>query len=143
MSKRTIRIKLEVKNPNKFLKLCKNIVDYHLQQGVNSPFTGTMPVNMADYANLLNRATQKREEALEYYAKAEAAMQESRMLIGTDLGQTLNTGPSLYSLTNLIKRYLLVIYDSTPDTLSLWGFNVVIGTAKFIGRRKKEKQPVT
>ncbi len=93
---------------------------------------------MKDYADKVSRAGQKREEALEHYAIAEAAMFESRKIIGRAPGQSSNTEGTLFNLTASLKKILLVLNRTNPEALSLWGFDVVVGIAKNPGRRKKK-----
>ena len=137
MAKRTVQIKLETQKPEIFLKVCEDIVAQNTALGITSPFADGTLVNMANYAATVALARQKREEALEHYAIAEAAMAESRKLIGTGAGQTSLTPGTLFNLTGSIKKILLALNQVNPEALSLWGFNVVVRMAKNPGRRKK------
>jgi len=138
MGKRTVKAKLNTNKPDTFLKLCEDVVTYNNTLGATSPFADGEFVNMTDYADKVSRARQKREEALEHYAIAEAAMFESRKIIGRAPGQSSNTEGTLFNLTASLKKILLVLNRTNPEALSLWGFDVVVGIAKNPGRRKKK-----
>ncbi len=138
MSRRLTRIKIEKRNPDEFLKLCQAIVDYNTLLGAASPFADGTIVIMTQYADRATRARQKREEALEHYAIAEAAMFESRQLMGDAPGQSVTTEGTLYNLTVNVKKLLLVLNRTNPEALSLWGFDVVVSTSKKTGPKKKK-----
>jgi hypothetical protein len=137
MSRRTINVKVEPANSEKFLELCEAIIAHHTLLGAASPFADGTIVNMTNYTDRATRARQKREEALELYAAAEAAMYESRQLIGVAPGQTVLTEGTLYNQTINAKKILLVLNRTNPEALSPWGFDVVVRIAKKTGPKKK------
>ena len=135
MARRTIKITLKPQNSENFLELCQTLSEQNATLGAASPLADGSVTDMAAYNDLLTRASQKREEALELYAAAHAAMYESRVLIGTATGQTINTPDTLFYHTARIKKYLLVLNNENPEALSPWGFDVVVREA----RRPKRK----
>jgi len=137
MAKRVTRIKLPIRDPETFLTLCEDIVEQNNELGATSPFAGDDLVNMTKYADRVTLARQKRTEALEHYAIAEAAMGHYRELVGIHKGQDIQTIGTLYNVTANIKKILLAINNVNPEALSLWGFDVVVRSAKNPGRRKK------
>lgn len=137
MGKRTVTIKLSKANPEKFLTLLEDIVEQNTDLGPASPFASGDLVDMPAFAARVAAARAKRNEALQYYAQAEAAMDESRYLLGTAAGQKITTTGTCYNVSNRIKRILLSVHDDNPEELSLWGFDVVVREAKRPGRKKK------
>jgi hypothetical protein len=136
MGRRTVRINLQTGNPDKFLELCKAIVEHNDALGASSPLASGDIIDMAAYSNTLAQAVEARESALELYARAEAAMAQSRQLMGMAPGQSSTTPGTLYNLTLQIKKLLLVLETENPEALSHWGFDVVIRMAKSRGKKK-------
>lgn len=137
MARRTVNVKIEIRKPEDFLALCEAVLEKHLALGAASPFAAGDLVDMTDYQNRLTQARQKRNEALEYYAMAEAAMAQSRHLIGSHTGQYSTTPGTLLNSTLNIKKILLALNTINPEALSEWGFNVVVGLAKSPKSKKK------
>lgn len=137
MSRRTVNIKIQPQLPESFLELCQNLIDRNTQLGSASPLADNTLVNMDQLNDLTTLARQKRNEALEHYAIAEAAMFESRRLIGYAPGQTVITEDTLYNLVINAKQALLVLNRQNPEALSLWGFDVVVKTSRKTGPKKK------
>lgn len=136
MARRTIKINLQARNPEKFLTLCDDIVEKNAELGASSPLADGQLLDMSDFAVLAAKARALREKALEHYAQAEAAMEESRRLIGINDGQTIDTPETLLFYVNRIKKWLLALSPVNPKELSPWGFNVVVGEAKNPKKRK-------
>ena len=136
MARRTIKINLQARNPEKFLTLCEAIVTKNTTLGPSSPLADGELLDMVQYADQMSRAKALREKALEHYALAEAAMYESRNLIGINDGQTVDTPETLLFYTNRIKKWLLALAPVNPKELSPWGFDVVVGEAKKPKRKK-------
>ena len=138
MARRTVRVTIAKRNPEKFLKLCEDIVERNTELGSSSPLADGDVGDMAEFAAQVAEARAQREMALEYHALAEAAMYESRKLMGIANGQTVTTpGTLLYSATR-IKKLLLVLSTINPYEVNQWGFDVVVQVAKNRGRKKKE-----
>lgn len=140
MSRRTTVIKLEVKSPDTFLTLCESVVEYNQQLGAASPLAGDNLVDMTDFEQRVQLARETREKAILLYAEAESLMSQSRNLIGSAAGQSSTTSGTLYCYMVTIKKLLLAIYTQNPMELTMWGFNVVMKTAR---SPKRRKNPVT
>ena len=137
MAKRTVNVKIEIRKPDDFLTLCEAVLAHHLALGAASPFAGNTLVDMDAYQARLTKAREKREEALQYYAMAEAAMAQSRHLIGSHTGQNSTTPGTLLNSTLNIKKILLALNTVNPEAVSEWGFEVVVRLAKSPKSKKK------
>lgn len=136
MSKRVVKVANRRKTPDKFLELCQQVAARNTTLGAASPFADGSIVDMAEFADVLSRASTARAKALELYAEAEARMYESRSLMGFTTGQTSITPGTLYHLLGKIKKLLLVLETENPEELSLWGFDVTVREAKNRGKKK-------
>ena len=119
------------------MKTLEDIVERNTELGAASPFASGDIVDMAAFAAKVAAARAKREEALNHYAHAEAAMNESQSLLGTAAGQGILTTDTCLNYMNRIKRLLLIVNNRNPEGLTLWGFDVTVGVAK---RRRKSKK---
>lgn len=137
MARRTTSVKVKVNKPEEFLALCEAVLAKHLALGAASPFAGGDLVDMAAYQDRLTQARQKRNEALQYYAMAEAAMAHSRHLMGCHIGQSSDTPGTLLNSTLNIKKILLALNTTNPEAVTEWGFEVVVRLAKSPQRKKK------
>lgn len=140
MAKVTVRVDTHRHQPEKFVGLMKKIVERHEAMGASSPLNDISIVDMAAFKAKLIEADTLREESIEARATAEIKMNEAKEILGTGAGQTTNTKGTLYYDLCSIKRQLLNRYRETPESASHFGFNVVIDTAKGIGRPKKKKK---
>ncbi|MBK7147353.1 MAG: hypothetical protein IPH78_00695 [Bacteroidetes bacterium] len=138
MGRRTITVKVNKDKPDAFLNLCEDIVSKNNELGASSPFADGDLVDMAVFADLVSRARARREEALEYQARAKAAMDHSRHLMGTHAGQNNDTPGTLINYALKIKKVLQVLNSENPEALSVWGFDVVVRVSKNPPRRKKK-----
>lgn len=136
MSKRITKLNLPRFKPEKYLELCTKVKNYNTTLGAASPFADGSIVDMAEFNNLLSRANDARQKALDLYAEAEARMYESRQLMGFAKGQTSQTNGTLNYMLCKIKNLLLVLENENPEALSVWGFDVTIKTAKPRGKKK-------
>lgn len=137
MARRNIQIKIRINKPDDFLTLCEAVLAHHLALGAASPFAGNTLVDMDAYQTRVIKAREKREEALQYYAMAEAAMAQSRHLIGSHTGQNSTTPGTLLNSTLNIKKILLALNTVNPEAVSEWGFEVVVRLAKSPKSKKK------
>jgi hypothetical protein len=137
MPRKTVRVDIPVHRPDDFTKLLKSVREQHAQLGSSSPLFNSTVVDMAAFDAKTTQALALREEAQKLYAQAQARMQDSRVLMGLDEGQTINTEGTLYYMLDLVKRTLLTHYPGVEETLSTWGFNVVIRHAN-VGRKRKK-----
>ena len=88
---------------------------------------------MDKFNSKLGGAESDRLESEKLREQSEAKMQQARIQLGTDKGQSINTPNTLYYLITLIRDFLLVVYAGNEEVLSEWGFKVVVGEAKSPG----------
>ena len=138
MARKTVRIEIPPRNIGKYIKLIEGIWARHILIGASSPLLNDPVIDMADYQAKMTQALALRQEALELHERAESLMQQSRQLLGTDVGQSINTKGTLYYTIDLIKRALQNRYMGHEEALSEFGFNVVIRFAKARIFKKKE-----
>jgi hypothetical protein len=139
MAKVISRIPLYPNKPDKFIQLMKDIVAQHEELGASSPLHNSTIIDMAAFKLKLEKADGLRNESIKARARAEAKMNQARSLLGTNAGQTINTTGTLYYDLDLIKKLMMVTYRECLEEMSDFGFDVVIDTAKGIGRPKKVK----
>ncbi|MES2621866.1 MAG: hypothetical protein V4615_13535 [Bacteroidota bacterium] len=140
MAKRTIRIPLFPNKIDKFIELMKSVVAEHENQGASSPLSDPSFMDMADFKAKVLQAETLRRESIEARATAEAKMHEAKQLLGIGVGQTIDSDTHLYHHLNRIKGLLLAKFAYVPKELCLFGFEVIIGTAKGVGRPGKKKE---
>jgi hypothetical protein len=140
MAKVITRIPLHRNKPDKFIQLMKDVVARHEADGVASPLNSAPWIDMPAFKLKLQQAETLREESIAARIIAEEKMNQARQILGTGAGQTIFTKGSLYYELELIKRHLMGKYREYPEGMSKHGFDVVIGTAKGVGRPKKNKE---
>ena len=139
MAKRTVRIPLPKGSPEQFVNLLKHIVRHHEELGASSPLNVSSLIDMADFKQKLLQADALREESIEHLAEARAKLGQAKKILGLQLGQTINTEGTLFCMLETIKRLLLNHYRVEEQNLEKFGFHVVVGEARFIGRPRKKK----
>ena len=130
MARKTVRVDVPNKKPEDFLKLLGSVLKKHKQLGTKSPLTTLTMVNMKDFETMLTNVGQLRAKAEELRQQSENLMQQSYTTLGVAKGQTVHTPNTLYNALAAVRDYLLVLNKGNEETLSEWGFNVVVGTAK-------------
>lgn len=140
MPKKTVRITIPVDSPHDLALLVKAVWDKHAELGASSPLAGDLIINMTRYEELMTEALAARKQAVDLHHRAQALMGHSRVLFGIDAGQTLSTEDTLYHFLNNIKHFLLVKHRGLEEDLSVWGFNVVLGTSSVGAKKKKKKE---
>jgi hypothetical protein len=136
MAKRTVKVKIPVKSPDAMLALGKAIIKKHKADGAASQLTGG-EVDMTAYETNVNKADQLRAEAEDLHNQAEKKMQAARQILGIDAGQTINSVGTTYSDTDILKDRLLLKNRGNEEALSVYGFDVVVGTAKSPTKKPK------
>jgi hypothetical protein len=63
-------------------------------------------------------------------------MMQAKTDYGTAKGQTVQTKGTLYFTADVIKRRLLTTYKGNEESLSNFGFDVVVGQAKNPTKKK-------
>ena len=131
MAKKTVKIDIPIADPDELVVLCLALLAKHIADGAGSPLNA---VNMATFQTNAGDARDLRQEAKQEHALGEQKNQQAAVLIGKAKGQNSKTPGTLYNTVTRIRDSLLVIYNSNPERLSLWGFNVQVRQSK--GRRK-------
>ena len=135
----SLRIPLPKGHPDKFIQIMKDVIEEHEELGVASPLNNPTFVDMADFKQKLLQADQLREASIAARAEAEALMGQAKKILGTSVGQSINTEGTLYYMLESIKKVLLVKYRGVEQDLESFGFHVVVGSTKKVGRKKKVK----
>lgn len=138
MPRKTVRVDIPIANPTKYTHLIEKLWDKHIAMGAGSPLHNNPLIDTAKFETLKDEVLQKRAQAEEMYDTAQALMQQARRAMGNDKGQNINTPDTLYFLLNNIRQYLLIKNIGAEESLSSWGFNVVVSTAN-VGAKKKKK----
>src|SRR5688500_15153087 len=107
MARKTVRVDIPKRYPDKFTKLLEDVWEMHVELGASSPLHNHTVLNMATFEAKKTQALALRAEALELHAKAQSKMQQSRKLLGTDAGQTIYSEGTLYYMLDIIRRILL------------------------------------
>jgi len=140
MAKRTVRIPLYKDQPNRFVRLLQKVSEHHEELGASSPLNDPSIVDMADFKQKLEEAVLLRTEAEELRALAKSKLAQADVILGIKRGQNIHTHGTLYNMLDIVKQFLKARFNGIEKQLLLFGFHVVIDTAKGIGRkRKKEK----
>lgn len=139
MSKVSIRVPIPTHKPDDFVQLLKDIVSRHESMGVASPLNDASVVDMADFKAKLLEADALREQSIAMRAEAEAAMEKSKVILGIKSNLSINNPDTLYHMADKIKRLLLIKNRGVEQSLEYFGFHVVTGTTKKVGRKKKQK----
>ncbi|MES2621298.1 MAG: hypothetical protein V4615_10635 [Bacteroidota bacterium] len=137
MPRKTVRVDIPIRNPNKYTKLIERVWEKHDELGASSPLINHPAVDMAAFEAAKTEALALREEALQLYDRAQSLMEQSRVLLGTNAGQTIYSEGTLYYMLGLIKGALMNIHMGREESLSQWGFNVVVRLSN-VGRKRKK-----
>ncbi len=133
MARKTVRVDLPVSNPDNMLQLCRGIITQHAKAGESSPIKALESIEdgirIDDLETMLSETEEKRAQAKELEARAQALNGEVAQLIGFAQGQTSRTKSTLYSSAVRIRDFLLSLYRGNENALEVWGFKVTIGTA--------------
>lgn len=135
MPKRNIKVKLPVNSPAKLIKLNKKIIEKHEELGDDSPLK---ELPMTALKSKVEQAETLRELAARKHSEAEGHNQDARRLLGIDIGQDSFTEGTVYYVDVLIRNHLLGMYINREESMSVFGFDVVIRMSKMPKRKKKE-----
>jgi hypothetical protein len=134
MARKNVRVKIPVKKLDKLIKLGEDIKAKHVALGVNSPLDNAF---VAELDGRTQDAKTKRKDAAAAAAKSQALNNQARVILGVDKGQTSNTGGTVLYLLTSARGMLLNKYRGTEESLSEFGFEVVISQST-PGRKKKK-----
>lgn len=130
MARRTTRVEIPLNKPEEFSKLLNNIQKKHEDMDTDSPFANDPDLNMTEFVDKLSTADALRKKSELLKQQSENAMEQARIIYGTDKGQTVNTKGTLYYMLDLAKKALLRKHKGNEEALGEYGFKVVTGTAK-------------
>jgi hypothetical protein len=130
MARKTVRVEIAAKKPDEFSKQLNEVKDYDDSLGANSVLQQDPDIDMGVFAKSLAQADSLRKQSEAARKLSEDLMQQARTIYGTAVGQTIQSPGTLYSMLDTIKQSLLKKYKGNEETLSNYGFNVVIGQAK-------------
>ena len=136
MPRKNVRVTIPKNSPDKLIEMNKCIIARHEELGEDSPLK---EIDMEMLKDKTTRAEEIRDEAAQLHARAEALNEEARQLLGVDLGQSSYTEGTVYNLDILIRNRLLLVYLNREETMSTFGFNVVIRLSKMPKKRKKQE----
>ena len=125
--RKTTRVDIPISSPDETNKLAKGILAKAKEMGDKCPIKKEI-VELLD--DLSKTQETNRAEASRLHAKAQAHTLEADTALGVAPGQNINTPKTMYNTISIIKDTLLLEYRGSEETLSRYGFNVVIGTAK-------------
>jgi hypothetical protein len=109
------------------MKLGQAIVDKDTADGDASPLDKK---KITALAAALAIAVPQDKAANDADAVAQKARQVRDQALGTADGQTAYTANSAVNLVTYVRDQLLVTYEGQEETLTGYGFNVVVGSAK-------------
>lgn len=133
--RKTIRVDIPISSPEKTNKLAKGILAMAKEMGDKCPIKKEVIELLGDLTEIQET---NREEAARLHAKAQATTLVADTALGVASGQNINTPKTMYNTISIIKDTLLLEYRGREETLSGFGFNVVIGTAKSPTKKKNE-----
>lgn len=121
---KTVRVDMNIDQPELTLKNAKKAVAKHTAMGAGSPLTGF--VDMTAFGTKTNDATTLRQNADAQRIIFEEKYNDAEMLAGTGAGQTKNSVNTIYYGVVQVRDILLVKHRGTEEALEGYGFNVVI-----------------
>jgi hypothetical protein len=137
MARKAVRIDIPIRVVDRYIKLIDRVCQKHTQLGPASPLLNHPRIDMADFELKKSQALAFRNEARELDQRAQVLMEKSRVLLGMNAGQNINTEGTLYFTLDLIRGVLKGVHMGQEEALSEWGFNVVVSMVK--GRKLKNK----
>jgi len=135
MPKINVKVEMPRHSPDKFIKLNKRIIKKHEELDEDSPLK---ELDMARVKSQTMQAETIRDEAAKLHAQAESLNQKALLLLGIGKGQNSYTEGTVYFEDILVRNRLLQVYKNAEETLSMFGFKVVIRKSKMPKRKKKE-----
>ena len=138
MARKTIRVAIPHGRPDNFSKLLNKIKTEHARLAKDCPLKSDPDVDMVTFTSKLAAADKLRTLSENLRQQSEDAMQQARSIYGTAKGQNINTPGTLLYDCDMIKKSLLKKYKGNEETLSTYGFDVIIGQAKSPAPRVKK-----
>ena len=124
MTKRTVRVEIPYRKPDKMMLLGETIKNKHEELAELSPL---LPVNKMDvFTTKLGQAGSLRNESIALRAQSESKMEEAKVNMGIAPGQSKDTPDTMYNLMLKVRDVLLLTYQGNEEKLSEWGFDVIV-----------------
>ena len=133
MARKTVRVELPSNKPDDFIKLGRNIHAKHVADG---PASKLDPAKMDALKALLDLAEPKNSQAKQLDGQAQTLRQARDTSLGTADGQNAQTPGTGLNLVTYARDQLLLSEAGNEEALSLWGFNVFVGSAKNPTKKK-------
>jgi hypothetical protein len=121
---KVVKVSLPIDKPKDTMELCVKAIEKHTELGAASPLTGF--VDMAAFSSKTTDVINKRKAADKHIADRQAKYQNAKQLCGLEAGQTKDTPETIYWHVQKTRNTLLVKYKGIEETLSQFGFDVVI-----------------
>ena len=126
MARRTIRVDVPYRNPEKFLELAQSILKYYADNQ-NEKLDAAKIHKLTELTGL---AASNHTDSKNMDAQAQVARQRRDTALGVADGQSATTPDTILNLVNYVRDELLLQYAGNEEVLQQYGFDIVIGTAK-------------
>jgi hypothetical protein len=126
--KRHVRVDIPDDSPEGLLALCDDISEKHIDDGLTSILNDS-EVDMAAYTTLLGEANTLLAECVTLRGTRQTNNDNANLIIGYSEGQTAETPDTLYNFNTGFRDRLLNKYPGVEETLSEYGFDVVISAS--------------
>ena len=131
MAERDVTVNLPVGSPDETIKLVEKIIARNTALGVDSPVKDDFDWVATAAGLAVTKAL--RQTAAQAWADEQERHYEALQIMGLAPGQNLQEPVSLHLDVTQIRDVLLTKYQSNPETLTLYGFDVVVSESG--GRR--------
>jgi len=139
MARKTIRVDVPYRNPDKFIQLAQSILTY----AAANPNPALDPAKIRNLNAATGIAATNNTLGKSLDAQAQVARQKRDTALGIADGQTAATPDTVLNLVNYVRDQLLLTNEGNEDVLEQYGFEVVIGTAKSPTRAQKAATAAT
>ena len=133
MARRTVRVDIPIFAPDKLITLCEKAIEKHTALEKNSPLKQS---DMDLFSSQVAAGKSLHDQANKMHASAETIMEQARIKLGINEGQTVQTPGTAYFLITKIRDTLLAEHKGAEEALSEYGFNVVVGSVTPKGKAK-------
>lgn len=127
MARKTVRVDIPTSSPESLMNLGQSILKKHTDDGDASPLDKD---KMSKLSAALAIAAPQNQAAKDADAVAQKARQTRDQALGTADGQTAYTKDTALNLITYARDLLLVEDEGEEESLTAYGFNVVVGSAK-------------
>lgn len=134
MARKTVAVEIPIDKVDEFITLCERVIEKHEDDVKNSPLEDA---EIKALKKMVTDAKKSRKKSQKLRDESEKEMQQARIFLGIDKGQTSQTPGTGYFLVTKFRDELLPKNKGKEEALSEWGFKVVIGTAKSPTKKPK------